>query len=203
MTTHPEETTMDRSQEALLQTSGLNLGSGPHYAPGWVNVDVWDAREQGFRGPDVVASVFDLSVFPDDSFTACYLGHFLEHLPWGRIPEAFREIRRVCRPGATVMAVGPCILRAIQTKQPADLILAIVADPRAHPDDGGAHSWTPTEELTRVALLDGGLTDVFTVPIVGVAKPTWPNPSTAPWQTAAQGTVPPPMDCDPGMMGAS
>lgn len=180
---------MERAREALLETRGLNLGSGTHYAEGWVNVDLWDPGDP-YRAPDVQVSVFDLArEFPEDSFGACYLGHFLEHLEWNAIPTAIEEIRAVCRPGATVMAVGPCILRAVATSQPVEILTAILADPRME-RNGAGHAWTPTEELTREALERGGLLDVTTVPIVGVTKPTWPNPTTAPWQTAAMGTVP-------------
>lgn len=180
---------MDASRAALLATRGLNLGSGPHYAEGWLNVDLHDPPD-GCRKPDYFASVFHLADhFPEDSFEACYLGHFLEHLEWHRIPEALAQVRYVCRPGATVMAVGPCLYRAIATNQPRALLEAIVADPRQEPT-GHGHAWTPTADLTREALQIGGLVEVVTVPIVGVTKPTWPNPSTAPWQTAAMGLVP-------------
>lgn len=87
------------------------------------------------------------------------------------------------------MAVGPCLYRAIATGQPRAILEAIVADPRQEPT-GHGHAWTPTTDLTREALELGGLTNVATVPIVGVSKPAWPNPSTAAWQTAAMGIVP-------------
>lgn len=180
---------MDASRSALLKTRGLNLGSGPHYAEGWLNVDLYDPPAE-CRKPDYYASVFHLTDhFPEDSFEAAYLGHFLEHLEWKRIPEALAQVRAVCRPGATVMAVGPCLYRAIATGQPRSILEAIVADPRQEPT-GHGHAWTPTTDLTREALVLGGLTNVATVPIVGVSKPAWPNPSTAPWQTAAMGIVP-------------
>ena len=180
---------MDASRSALLNTRGLNLGSGPHYAEGWLNVDLHDPPE-GCRSPDYFASVFDLTEhFPEDSFVAAYLGHFLEHLEWSRIPEALAQVRAVCRPGASVMAVGPCLYRAISTNQPRAILEAIVADPR-QALDGHGHAWTPTTDLTREALEAGGLLHVATVPIVGVTKPAWPNPTTAPWQTAAMGIVP-------------
>lgn len=171
----------------------LNLGSGPHYADGWLNVDLHDPPE-GYRKPDYYADVYHLSDhFEAGTFTAVYLGHFLEHLEWGRIPDALDQIRKVAKPGAVVMAVGPCILRTIRYHPSSvDLIKAILADPEATANaaPGCCHEWTPTEYLTRRALERGGLIDVVTVPVVGVTKPQWPNPSTAQWQTAAQGLVP-------------
>lgn len=165
----------------------LNLGSGTHYAEGWVNVDLYEPPV-GSKFPDVFASIYDLP-FEDDYFAAAYLGHLIEHLVWNDIPDGFAELRRVLKPGATVMVVGPCLYRAIATQQPRFIIEAIVADPR-NPPTGHGHAWTPTEELTRLALERGGLVDVTTLGIVGVAPPQWPNPSTAPWQTAAMGRVP-------------
>lgn len=180
---------MQRARDALLQTRGLNVGSGPHYAEGWVNVDLYDPPE-GSRPPDVKASVYDLhATFPEHSFRAAYLGHFLEHLVWDEIPVALAQVRKALVPGAAVMAVGPCIIRAARTRQPDWLLEAILADPRESPT-GHGHAWTPTEALTIEAMKGGGLEDVIAVPIVGVTPPHWPNPSTAPWQTAVMGTVP-------------
>lgn len=183
------DTAFAASLDALAGSRGLNLGSGPHYADGWVNVDL-HAPPEGCRPPDLYGSVYQLTdMFPADAFTACYLGHILEHLEWDRIPEALTQVRAVLQPGSPVMAVGPCIYRAVATGQPRWLLEAILADPRTEPN-GAGHAWTPTEELTRVALERGGLIDVTTVPVEGVVKPGWPNPSIAPWQTAAIGTVP-------------
>ncbi len=180
---------MSKTQEALLQTRGLNLGSGVHYAEGWLNFDLFEPAD-GSRCADILGDIYKAEdLFPDDSFQACYMGHFLEHLEWERIPEAMAQVIRVCRPGAPVMAVGPCIVRAAAMNSPQWLIEAIIADPRST-HAGGDHAWTPTEELTRLALERSGFENVTTVPIVGVTPPTWPNPSTAPWQTAAMGVVP-------------
>ncbi len=180
---------MSDAREALLQTRGLNLGSGPHYAEGWVNVDLYDPPE-GCHKPDVYADVFHLTdCFPEGSFVACYLGHFLEHLVWDQIPDALAQVRRVCQPGAPVVAVGPCLWKAVQTRQPMSLLEAIVADPRQEPT-GHGHAWTPTTETTLEAMVLGGFPDAFVVPVVSISKPDWPNPSTAAWQVAVQAKVP-------------
>ena len=182
----PDQTTS--AKDALLQTSGLNLGSGPHYAEGWVNVDLYDPPPE-CRPADVKASVFELDeTFPAASFRAAYVGHFLEHLEWSRIPDALAQIAKVVQPGGTVMFVGPCIVKAAQTKQPDWLIEAILADPRVEPT-GHGHAWTPTAALTLEAVQTVFPT-AFHVPIVSVAPPAWPNPSTASWQTAVQAQVP-------------
>lgn len=163
----------------------LNLGSGPWYADGWVNVDSVAPDEK--RAPDVLGSVLDMP-FAAGTFERVYCGHLLEHIPWDLIPRLWDEVRRVCVSGAEVMAVGPCIHRAISTGQPTSIIRAILADPR-HAEGGLGHAWTPTEEFTAAAVALG-LERVRAVSIASVVKPEWPNPTTAPWQCAVQGRVP-------------
>lgn len=159
----------------------LNLASGNHYQPWWgVNVDLH------FRA-DVRADAGALP-FRDHAFHRAYLGHFLEHVPWAAIPRVLTEVRRVMIPGAEVTAVGPCIHLAIATSQPRWLIEAILSDPRTVDVDPGVHhAWTPTEDLTVEAMRLGGFTDVRAVAIEGVVKPSWPNPTQAPWQCAVRG----------------
>lgn len=162
----------------------LNLASGNHYQPEWgVNVDLYFPA-------DVKA---DAGVLPfrDGAFDRAYLGHFLEHVPWPAIPTLLAEVRRVMAPGSTVAAVGPCIHLAVATAQPRWLLEAILSDPRTVDDQPGIHhAWTPTEELTVVAMERGGFTDVRSVPVAAVDRPEWPNPTTAPWQCAVLATCP-------------
>lgn len=169
----------------------LTIGSGPHYAEGWTNVDIYPPPE-GCRPPDFYVSVFRLlEVFEPGSFDQVYLGHVLEHLKWEEIPLAFAAIRAVAVQEAEVMAVGPCILKAVETRQPVSILEAILADPSSTLPPGAGHAWTPTEDLTVKAMRDqGGLYEVTAVPVAGVRPPLWPNPSTAPWQAAVTGLVP-------------
>lgn len=165
----------------------LTLGSGTHYAEGWVNFDLYSPGE-GFREPDVRGSVFSLP-FPDAVFDQVYAGHFLEHLEWDAVPDALLEVRRVCAPGAVVMVVGPCVERAVKTKQPQWLLEAIVAHWGGAP--GAGHAWTPTEMLTVQALESSKLFEtVKPLPVYLVDWPEWPNPSLAEWQCAVGATVP-------------
>ena len=83
----------------------LNLGCGVNHLQGYVNVDVHPAAK-----PNVV---HDLEQFPwpfeDSSVDEVVLNHVLEHL--GADPKVFvgifRELYRVCRPGALVKIVVP------------------------------------------------------------------------------------------------
>lgn len=168
----------------LQSSAGLNVGSGPHYAEGWVNIDVQAYPE--FTPPDVLTDIAGLGRhFPKRVFEKAYVGHVLEHLPYDDVASALRTIASFVIQGGTIMVVGPCIHRAIETRQPRHLIEAILADPRtAH--DPGAHSWTPTTELT-LAAMEEALEGVRELPVAQVGKPGWPNPSTASWQVAAFG----------------
>lgn len=176
-------TTVPRS--ILEGSEGLNVGSGPHYARGWTNIDVH--AYPGTTPPDFLLDVFEMDeVFPDRVFEKAYLGHVLEHVAWEEIPQFLGIIQRKLVEGGTIMAVGPCIHRAIETRQPRSLIEAILADPRnAH--EPGAHAWTPTSALTVEAMTLGGLEGVRETPIEGVRGPGWPNVSTASWQVAVFG----------------
>jgi predicted SAM-dependent methyltransferase len=159
----------------------LTVGPGVHYAAGWVNAGLW-----GDPPPDVVCDGRALP-FRDGAFERSYLGHVLEHVPWHDVARFVAEVRRVTAPGATVMAVGPCIHRVIETRQPRHITEAVLADPRDTSPE--AHAWTATEALTAAAMVEGGLANVAAVPVASVTRPEWPNPSTAPWQCAVKGTA--------------
>lgn len=159
----------------------LNVGSGPHPCPGWVNVDPYAEHA------DLRASIYALPL-PSESVARVYLGHVLEHLPWDELPRALLEVGRVLRPGGQVMVVGPCLERAVATGQPTWLLEQIIARPPDPADPGAAHLWTPTELLTVLALELGGFT-ATPVPVGTVTRPAWPNTVTDPWQTAVRGAI--------------
>jgi predicted SAM-dependent methyltransferase len=167
---------------------GLNVGSGPHYADGWCNTDILPAP-RGCPDPDVFADIFDYgTVFKPRSFERAYIGHVLEHIPFDDVVAAIQHIAGTVRSGGLVMAVGPCMEKAVATGQPDWLL----DDIRHHPDrepHPWSHAWTPTEALTLQVMQESGLWDVRVVSIESVVRPEWPNPSTAGWQTAVVGVV--------------
>lgn len=166
----------------LAPTRLLNIGSGPYYMPGWINVDRYA------EDADVRCDAFAMPL-PDDVFERVYMGHFLEHIPLARMPELFAEIARVCEDGALVCVVGPCVIKARETGQPDWLIEQIEANPTPEMP-GAGHEWTPTTALTLGAMLSGGLREVVEVPVATVSRPEWPNTvPDAPWQVAAQGRI--------------
>ena len=142
------------------------------------------------RAPDVVADIFDLaSTFERGRFGQVYMGHLLEHIPWDRLPAFWDAVWAVATPGAEVMVVGPCIIRAALTRQPVNILEAILADPRT-PGGGLAHAWTPTEALTVEAVRLGGLEGIEVEDVELVAPPEWPNPDRSNWQTAVRAIIP-------------
>lgn len=154
---------------------GLNVASGEHPHPDWLNFDFLPQPGLHLR-----ASIFDLP-FPADAFPRVYVGHTLEHLPWESIPDALAEVRRVLVPGGQLAVVGPDIERALQTGQPQILLDAILVD---GPESGpGGHKWTATGLLTLVAVRTV-FPDAVEVPVAAVDRPEWPNPTTVGWQCA-------------------
>ena len=78
----------------------LNLGCGLRHRDGWVNVD----SEAACR-PDRVVDLEALPwPFPDDSVDEVHMSHVLEHLGarTAVFLGIFRELYRICRPGARI-----------------------------------------------------------------------------------------------------
>lgn len=160
----------------------LNIGSGPYYTPGWVNVDRYA------EDADVKCNAFEMP-FKDGTFERVYMGHFLEHIPYDDLPRLLKEVKRVCVSRATILVVGPCLDKAIAQRSPQWLLEQIAANPTPEMP-GAGHEWSPTTDLTLRALRDGGLDDVVEIDVRTVTQPTWPNRVTATWQVAARGIVP-------------
>lgn len=163
---------------AYSHLEGINIGSGQHYAEGWLNVDAIPT-DKG-KQPDMLLLIEDfMDVFPEKAFKKAYVGHVLEHIRWRDLTEVLINIAYVAE---KVMVVGPCIDKAIMSNQPQSLIDGIRAPEQIdyHP---WSHKWTPTEELTAKAIRDAGFSPNI-VDIKTVKRPEWPNPTTACWQCA-------------------
>lgn len=78
----------------------INVGSGKHPLPGFINIDV--AREADLRW-DVRRGL----PFPDNSVAGIFSEHFLEHLTQGQGLYFLRECRRVLKPGGIVRIAMP------------------------------------------------------------------------------------------------
>ena len=170
----------------------LNVGSGVHPAPDWINIDLnapddWEV--------DVVASAMDLP-FENGVADRVYFGHTLEHLSYNEdAVQALREAWRTLKVGGLVGVVGPAMDLAIETKQPEWLIDAIKITPV--PDDyvydsdtpaGLGHLWEANVQNT-LDLVRSVFPNALVVPVAQVCRDTgWPNTETSPWQVAVIGS---------------
>lgn len=164
----------------IYPNNWLHLGSGPHYVQGWINLDLndWEGWE---HSPDVLGSVYDMPVIPDASMDKVYCGHLLEHLVWETVPKALKEIKRIMAPGGVLCVVGPCMDKAIATRQPQWLLDEIPAGWNGEGmPDGFPHCWTATTDLTREALETTFDHDkIVEVPITQISLPEWCNTAPA------------------------
>jgi SAM-dependent methyltransferase len=155
----------DRGERALR----LNLGCGDKILPGYVNVDVVEARA-GMR-PDVMCDLHDLAPFADASADEILSVHVVEHFWRWEIAAVMREWVRVLKPGGQMVVECPNILSACET---------FLQNPReyAHEDQRGQrtmwvfygdpewqdplmiHRWGYTPESLQALLSEVGLKDV-------------------------------------------
>lgn len=157
---------------------GINVGSGQHYAEGWLNTDAIPT-DKG-KQPDMLLLIEDfMHVFPEKAFKKAYVGHVLEHIRWIEVPYIVECLAYVAE---TVMVVGPCIDKAIQRGEPQSLIDAIRA-PEMIDHHPWSHKWNPTEDDTAALIRQAGY-EPHIVDIKTVKRPEWPNPTTAGWQCA-------------------
>jgi SAM-dependent methyltransferase len=147
----------------------LNAGCGTHYAKKWVNVDVW---ESDTTKPDVVAVPGEPYPFEDDTFDAVYLGHVLEHIDWRELPAYLADIRRVAKPGAHVLVVGPDVLKTIlrwsEGKEPWEMVLSTMEHQEVNWQpgrinefwDGATHHWNCYHQRVWDLLAGAGFTNL-------------------------------------------
>jgi SAM-dependent methyltransferase len=167
----------------------LNLGCGPHYTHGWLNVDVVATKT---IHPDVVVPAAGPLPFAAGTFDKCYMGHVLEHVQWEDVPRVLAEVKRVMRPGGEVLVVGPDFSRALDrlraAPQSEDAVRHVweVTEDHSHYQRnepafswaGARHYWNCYEERVVWALAHAGFVDVCGVPVE-------PNPPLTDWPVVA------------------
>ncbi len=80
----------------------LNIGCGKRYHKDWVNIDIVKT------GPDVMTvDVRNDLPFDDNSFSALYNSHVLEHLSPENADKFIKECRRILSPGGVLRIVVP------------------------------------------------------------------------------------------------
>jgi SAM-dependent methyltransferase len=106
----------------------LNLGCGDKILPGYVNVDVVEARAG--KKPDVICDLHDLSAFPDNHADEILAVHVVEHFWRWEIEGILREWTRVLKPGGRMVLECPNLAAACE---------AFLADPfgGSQPDGRG------------------------------------------------------------------
>jgi SAM-dependent methyltransferase len=147
----------------------LNLGCGDKILPGYVNVDVVEARA-GMR-PDVVCDLHRLTPFEDACADEILSVHVVEHFWRWEIRDVLREWVRVLRPGGRMIVECPNIQSACQTflENPAQYsredqdgqrtMWVFYGDP-AWKDPLMIHRWGYTPESLKALLGEVGLKDV-------------------------------------------
>lgn len=160
----------------------LNLGCGPHYADGWVNVDRYGPGDVADgRRVDVIGDIMVLP-YGDGSCSRVYMGHVLEHLDLREaVPRVLREVRRVLVRGGELMVVVPDVERAREGWP--GMVGAIL--PKA--DDhllavGLPHLWAPTETATLESCKQV-FPGAVALPIASVSA-SWPVVDRVGWQSA-------------------
>ena len=130
----------------------LNAGSGPggpESVPGYfrawrhIRVDVNPAF-----GPDVIASITDLTAIADGSGDAVWSAHCLEHLFAHEVPRALAEFRRVLNPTGFACLIVPDI-QAIADRIAADRLHEVLYESAAGPVTAHDMLWGHGPALER------------------------------------------------------
>ncbi len=147
----------------------LNLGCGDKILPGYVNVDVVEARA-GMK-PEVICDLHDLAPFADASADEILAVHVVEHFWRWEIRDVMREWARVLKPGGRMIIECPNILSACQTflENPQQFsredqngqrtMWVFYGDPKWK-DPLMIHRWGYTPDSLKELLAEVGLADV-------------------------------------------
>ena len=147
----------------------LNLGCGDKILPGYVNVDVVEARA-GMR-PDVICDLHDLAPFDDGSADEILSVHVVEHFWRWEVRDILREWTRVLKPGGRMVIECPNLESACRTflEDPVQFsredqsgqrtMWVFYGDP-AWEDPLMIHRWGYTPESLKRLLSDVGLAEV-------------------------------------------
>lgn len=93
----------------------LNWGCGPHPAPGWINADL-----RSYPGVDLCGDIREGLALADASIDYAVAIHVLQDLPWGDIPSALVELKRVLKRGGVLRLGLPDLDRAIDAYRRGD-----------------------------------------------------------------------------------
>lgn len=80
----------------------LNVGCGPDYKDGWINLDMGNCRCDVSHDIEITPWPFE-----DDHFDEVLMQHVLEHINRDNFITVIREMYRVCKNDAVVQIVSP------------------------------------------------------------------------------------------------
>jgi len=147
----------------------LNAGCGTHYAQGWVNCDVWEGDT---TKPDVLIKPGEPYPFPDNHFDAIYLGHVIEHIDWRSVSDFLLEMKRIAKPGAPMLIVGPDVYKTIQRWKDGVEPWHMVVSTLEHQEhnyqpgredefwDGATHHWNCHHKRVEQLVTDLGFSEI-------------------------------------------
>jgi len=155
--------------DAAPRPTRLNLGCGDKILPGYVNVDVVEARAG--KRPDVICDLHDLVPFADATADEILSVHVVEHFWRWEIRDVLREWMRVLKPGGRMIVECPNLLSACRTflENPEQYaredqngqrtMWVFYGDPQWK-DPLMIHRWGYTPESLAALLREVGLRDV-------------------------------------------
>lgn len=98
--------------ERVVPLIRLNLGCGDKILPGYVNVDVVEARSG--KKPDVLCDLHHLKPFPDNHADEVMAIHVVEHFWRWEVEAVLREWVRVMKPGGCMILECPNLVSACE-----------------------------------------------------------------------------------------
>jgi predicted SAM-dependent methyltransferase len=134
----------------------LNIGSGIHRWPGFVNCDA-------YGDADVITDCKKLP-FETDYADEIHAIHFVEHIPRLEIDNMFVNWHRVLKRGGKLCIEVPCLNKMAQMildgeKNIRMTLLGIFGDPR-DPKPGMMHAWSYTQEELSEILRQAGFENI-------------------------------------------
>lgn len=173
----------------------LNIGPGPHYQEGWINIDV-KAVEGVFRADVYVEDPMVLP-FEDGVADEIYLAHILEHIPWEDVTTYLAEVHRVLKQGGLAIIIGPDLIRGLELWKAGKIIrdfsandpglLGMLEWPSLPGWDAPRHYWN-CEEKRVLSILEPEKWTARPVDIGSKELDPYPVVSRAPWQMAILAT---------------
>ena len=164
----------------------LNLGCGPLYLEGWVNVDA-DPEVRADHHGDAIEFVRRHAA----EVTEVYMGHFLEHLRLGDALALLILIRERLEPGAVVSAVTPDMRAIFDAYLRGEMDNQFLNDWYIYSYvQPSHHNWCHDVDSLAGLFARAGLVDVEPIDIATWEPVYYKSGPNARWQCGVRGSVP-------------